>query len=140
MKRLSVFLGMLALSMALVSCLSLEEWGDFLGELSDSGFLDSLASSVQQAEQPQGGSQVAQAPSTSNTPAPSTRNWQGAYDNNVRRLESAIGSYNRMTTATARSGQLQTIRGYQRDLRDIRSQARSDGVTLSVNPLENWNP
>ena len=99
---------------------------------------DALAA-MGQALQPQGG-QVAQAPSNQNTPAQSTRDWQGAYNNNVRRLESAISSYNRMTTATGRTGQLQTIRGYQRDLRDIRSQARSDGVTVAVSPLENWNP
>jgi tetratricopeptide (TPR) repeat protein len=101
-----------------------------------SGLVDAL-NALGQSFQPQGGGQVAQAP---NTPAPSTRDWQTAYNNNVRRLESAIGSYNRMTTTTARTGQLQTIRGYQRDMRDIRSQARTDGVTIAASPLENWNP
>ena len=93
-----------------------------------------------QALQPQGGGQIAQAPSNQNTPAQSTADWQGAYNRRVQLLDGAIDSYNRMTTTTARTGQLQTIRGYQRDLRDIRSQARAAGVTITAHRLENWNP
>ena len=47
--------------------------------------------------------------------------------------------YNTVDTAGARAGALSTIRDSQRDLRDTRSHARADGVTLAADPLENWN-
>ena len=100
---------------------------------------DSLAAMGQAIGQ-QGGGQVAQAPSNQNTPAQSTVDWHGTYNRRAQLLESAIGSYNRMTTTTARSGQLSTIRGYQRDLRDIRSQALRNGVRITASVLEGWNP
>ena len=101
--------------------------------------LDMLSTSLQQLQPTS--SQVAQASATPDTPLPSAVDWQGIYDHRVRGLQSAIGTYMQMSGNVRPAAALQTVRGWQRDLRDLRSQALSrDGVRIVASPLENWNP
>lgn len=106
--------------------------------------LNNLSNSIAQIQQNQsGGSQSsygnATATGSQSSNTADAGNYQSRYDRFARQVESNVSSLDRMDKGTSAYNQMKrTMRANQQDMRRIRTEARNNGVTITISDWENF--